>query len=79
MFSAISKLKLYFQANSFRFFLILAECLTYLVFLMDWAEIVDLDFGLIHQNISIKKGSIPLLRVPSYFKKLQGVMKFLYF
>ena len=44
------------------------ECLTYLIFLMDWAQIADLDFVLIHQNISIKKDFIPLLRVPSFLK-----------
>ena len=27
------------------------------VFLMDWAQMVDIDFGLIHQNISIKRAS----------------------
>ena len=32
-------------------------------FLMDWAQMADLDFGLIHQ-----KDFIPLLRVPSFFK-----------
>ena len=32
----------------------------------------DLDFGLIQQNISIK-------RAPSFFQKLQVVIKFLYF
>ena len=28
-----------------------------IAFLMDWAQMADLDFGLIHQNISIKKAS----------------------
>ena len=36
-----------------------------IAFLMDWAQ-MDLDFGLIRQNISIKKA--PLLRVPSSSK-----------
>jgi hypothetical protein len=28
-----------------------------IAFLMDWAQMSDLDFGLIRQNISIKKAS----------------------
>ena len=28
-----------------------------IAFLLDWAQMLDLDFGLIQQNISIKKAS----------------------
>ena len=48
-------------------------------FLLDIAQMSDLDFGLIQQNISIKKGFIPISRAPSFFQKLQVVIKFLYF
>jgi len=37
----------------------------------------DLDFGSIRQNISIKKGSIPVSRVTSLFENWQVVIKFL--
>ena len=39
---------------------------------MDWAQMSDLDFGLIRQNISIKKASS---RVPSFFEKWQIEIK----
>ena len=38
-----------------------------IAFLLDIAQMSDLDFGLIQQNISIKKGFIPILRAPSFF------------
>ena len=50
-----------------------------IAFLLDIAQMSDLDFGLIQQNISIKKGFIPISRAPSFFQKLQVVIKFLYF
>ena len=49
-----------------------------LVFLMDWAQMSDLDFGLIHQNFFHQKGFIPLSKVPFFLKKWQVVIKFLY-
>ena len=48
-----------------------------IAFLTDLAETVDLDFGLIQWEYFLQKGFIPLLGVPSFFEKLQGVMKFL--
>ena len=50
-----------------------------IAFLMDWAEIVDLGFGLIHQNIFIKKAFIPLLRVAFFFKKIASCDEILIF
>ena len=49
-----------------------------IAFLTDWAQIADLDFGLIHKNISIKEGLIPLLRVP-FLKKSSKVWLNSYF
>ena len=31
--------------------------MTTIAFLLDWTQMLDLDFGLIQQNISIKKAS----------------------
>ena len=40
----------------------------------DWAQMADLDFGLIIRIFPSKKGLIPLSRVPSFFKKWQVVI-----
>ena len=39
-----------------------------IAFLLDWAQTSDLDFGLIQQNISIKKASFQYQRCPLSFK-----------
>ena len=41
-----------------------------IAFLMDWAEVVDLDFGLIHQNMSIKKGLHFIIKSALFLQKV---------
>ena len=47
-----------------------------IAFLMDWAQMADLEVGLIHQNISTKKASFHYHY--NFFEKWQVVIKFLY-
>ena len=50
-----------------------------IAFLLEWAQISDLDFGFIPTEYFYQKGFIPISRVPSFFLKWQVVIKFLYF
>jgi hypothetical protein len=47
---------------------VIASRTSNIAFLLDWAQMLDLDFGLIRQNISKKRGFIPISRVPSFFE-----------